>query len=68
MYAQLLICLQIYATAWDAHQASLSMRSSRQECWNGLPFHRPGDLPDSAIKRTSLASPVVTGGFFTTAT
>ena len=29
-----------------AHQAPLSMRFSRQEYWNGLPFPSAGDLPD----------------------
>ena len=28
-----------------AHQAPLSMRFSRQEYWNGLPFPSPEDLP-----------------------
>ena len=27
------------------HQAPLSMEFSRQECWGGLPFPSPGDLP-----------------------
>ena len=29
-----------------AHQAPLSMEFSRQECWRGLPFPPPGDLPN----------------------
>ena len=33
-----------------AHQAPLSMRFSRQEYWNGLPFPSPGDLPDPGIE------------------
>jgi len=32
------------------HQAPLSMESSRQEYWSGLPFPSPGDLPDPGIK------------------
>ena len=33
-------------TQWTvACQAPLSMRFSRQEVWNGLPFTSPGDLP-----------------------
>ena len=33
-----------------AYQASPSMGFSRQECWNGLPFPSPGDLPDPEIE------------------
>ena len=33
----------------------------RQEYWNGLPFHPPGDLPDPGIEPTSLASPALAG-------
>ena len=36
-------------------QASLSMRFSRQEYWNGLPFPSPKDLPDPGIKTASPA-------------
>ena len=32
-----------------------------------MPFPPPGDLPDSGIKATSLASPAFAGRFFTTA-
>ena len=38
-----------------AHQAPLSMEFSRQECWSGLPFPRPGDLPDPGVEPSSLA-------------
>ena len=56
-------------TLWTiACQAPLSMGFSRQECWRGLPFPPPGDLPSSGIKTTSLASPALTGEFFTTST
>ena len=34
----------------DRSQAPLSMGFSRQECWSGLPFPSPGDLPDPGIK------------------
>ena len=43
----------------------LSMEFSRQECWSGLPFASPGDLPDPGIKPTSFTSPASAGGFFT---
>ena len=33
--------------------------------WSGLPFSTPGNLPDPEIKPTSLASPAVSGRFFT---
>ena len=36
------------------------------EYWSGLPFPTPGDLPYPGIKPTSLASPALAGGFFTT--
>ena len=49
------------------HQAPLSTGFLRQEYWNGLLFPPPGDLPSSGIEPTSLASPAMTGGFFTTA-
>ena len=38
-----------------AHQASLSMGFSRQECWSGLPFPSPGDLPNPGIESGSPA-------------
>ena len=38
-------------TPWTvARQAPLSMGSSRQEHWSGLPFPSPEDLPDPAIE------------------
>ena len=54
-------------TLWTvAHQALLSMGFSRQECWSGLPFSSPGDLPDIEIELRSLTFPALGGGFFTT--
>ena len=47
------------------YQASLSMEYSRQEHWSALPCPLPGDLSDSGIEPTSLASPASAGGFFT---
>ena len=32
-----------------------SMGFSRQECWSGLPFSSPGDLPDPGIEPGSPA-------------
>ena len=38
-------------TVWTvAHQAPLSVGFPRQECWSGLPFPSPGDLPDPGIE------------------
>ena len=43
-------------TPWTvAHQAPLSMGFSRQECWSGLPFPSPEDLPDPGIEPRSPA-------------
>ena len=50
------LCPTLFANLWTvAHQASLSMGFSRQECWSGLPFPFPGDLPDPQIKPVSPA-------------
>ena len=38
-----------------AHQFPLSMRFSRQECWNGSPFPPPGDLLDPRIEPMALS-------------
>ena len=39
--------VQLFATPWTvAYQPPPSMGFSRQECWSGLPFHSPGDLPN----------------------
>ena len=60
-------CVGLFVTPWTvAHQAPLSMGFSRQEYWSGLPGPFPGDLPDPGIEPTSLVSPALAGGFFTT--
>ena len=62
-----MLLAQSCATLWTvARQAPLSMGFSRQEYWTGLQFPPPGDLPDPRIEPTSLASPALAGGFFTT--
>ena len=67
MCACVLSNVQLFATPWNvAHQASLSVEFSRQEYWRGLPFPTPGNLPNPRIKPTSLTSPELAGGFFTT--
>ena len=61
--------VRLFATPWTvAYQASLSMGFSRQECWSGLPFPSPGDLPDPGIESVSLTSPAFTGVFLTSST
>ena len=46
----------LFATPWTvAYQAPPSMVFFRQECWIGLPFPSPGDLPDSGIEPGSPA-------------
>ena len=52
---------RLFGIPWAvALQASLSMEF-------GLPFPAPGDLPNPGMESTSLASPALAGGFFTTA-
>ena len=48
--------VRLFVTPWTiAYQAPPSMRFSRQECWSGLPFPSPGDLPDPGIEPGSPA-------------
>ena len=62
-----LSCIQLFAAPWTvAHQAPLSMGSSRQEYWSGLPCPSPRDLPDPGIEPESPESPALVGRFFTT--
>ena len=49
-----------------ALQAPLCMGFSRQESWSGVPCPPPGDLPDPGTEPSSLLSPALAGGFFTT--
>ena len=62
--------LQSYMTLCDSMGYSLPGSSVhgilRQEYWGWLPRPPPGDLPDPGIKPTSLMSPALAGGFFTT--
>ena len=59
--------VQLFVTLWTvAHQAPLSMQFSRHEHWSGLPCPPPGDLPNPGMEPTSLMSPALGGGFFTT--
>ena len=59
--------VQFFATQWTVdHQAPLSMGSSKQEYWSGLPCPPPGDLPNPGIEPPSLTPPALAGKFFTT--
>ena len=64
------VCAQSCLTLCDPMDynppGSLPMGFSRQEYWDGLPFLPPRDLPNSGIKPTSLVSPALAGGVFTT--
>jgi len=43
--------VQLFETPWTvAYQAPPSMGFSRQECWSGLPFPSPRDLPGPGIE------------------
>ena len=54
-------------TPWTVtHQSPLSMEFSRQDYWSWSPVPTPGYLPNRGIKPTSLVSPALAGGFFTT--
>ena len=49
-------CVQLFATAWTvARQGHLSMQFPRQECWSGLPFPSPRDIPHPGIEPRSPA-------------
>ena len=51
-----LSCVRLSMTPWTVtHQSPLSMESSKQEYWNGLPFPSPEDLPDARIEPMSTA-------------
>ena len=53
---KLLSRVRLFATLWTVdYQAPLSMGLSRQECWSGLPFPSPGDLPNPGIESRSPA-------------
>ena len=48
--------VRLFVTLWTVTpQAPLTMGSSRQEHWRGLPCPSPGDLPDPGIEPGSPA-------------
>ena len=59
--------VRLFMTLWSIPcQTSLSMGFSKEECWSGLPYPPPGDLPDPGIEPTSLMSSALAGRFFIT--
>ena len=61
--------VQLFATPWTvAHQAPLSMGSSRQECWSGLLSPPQGIFPTQGLKLLPLVSfsSCTAGGFLST--
>ena len=62
--------LQSCLTLWDPMDHSPPGSSvhgfSSQEYWSGLPFPPPREFPDPGIEPSSLLSPALEGGFFTT--
>ena len=59
--------VRLCATLWTvACQAPLSAGFSKQEYWSRLACPPPGDLPYPGIKPSSLMSPALAGGCFTT--
>ena len=49
---KLLNCVWLFATPWTVayEEVPPTMEFSRQECWSGLPFPSPGDLPNPGIE------------------
>ena len=63
------ICIWPFATPWTiAHQAPLSMGFSGQEYRSGLSCPPSEGHPHPGIEPSSLMSPALAGGFFTTST
>ena len=53
---KLLSHVRLFVTPWTvAYHTPPSMRFSKQEYWNGLPFSSPEDLPDPGIEPGSPA-------------
>ena len=51
----MLCCVSLFVTPRTvACQAPLSIGFPRQECWSGLPFPTPGNLPDPGIELLHL--------------
>ena len=60
-------CDRLFALPWiAARQSPLSTEFSKQEYWSGLSFPTPRALSNPGKKPTSLVSPALASGFFTT--
>ena len=74
-YFCLCVCVQsvsrewLFVTPWVCSLPGSSVHedSPGRRAGVGLPFPTPGNLPNSGIKPTSLVSPELGGGFFTSA-
>ena len=67
MRAESLSCVRLFATPWTAaRQDPLSMGSSWQEYWSGLPLPPSRDLSNPGIELTPPVSPALAGAFFIT--
>ena len=69
VYAKLFLLYSTLCDPMDCSPPGSSVHGfSRQEYWSGLQRCSAGDLPYPWIKPTSLKSPALAGGFFTTST
>ena len=59
-------CLSLRGPMECASQAPLPVKLSMQEYWSRLSFPPPGNLPNPGMESASLASPALSGRFFTT--
>ena len=48
--------IQLFVAPWTVvHKVPLPIEFSRQECWSGIPFLPPGDLPHPQIKPSYIS-------------
>ena len=70
-FFQFPLSLSFVSDSWQPHGRQVarllcSWTSPGKIYWSGLPCSSPGDLSDPGIEPTSLSSPALAGGFFTT--
>ena len=57
-------CVRLFAIPRAiAHRLPLTMRFSRKECWSGLPFSSPEDLPSPGVEPAFLTPRALAGGY-----